>query len=373
MHHTPKRQANDYRAGLSKLTVDKPLPIETYRDCLQQLVCDNPSPECHLGECKQCPGIEPFKERLSELLDDEMIDNVTYKQWVSADRCTLTTNIAPSEDFVESFCDRLVALRRHSFIAKQQAAHQSDIKTNLQLGEFLVICDFAENYAFVLQDEAQGFHWNNASATIHPFVAYYNEDGEERHTSFVVISESLTHNTVAVHLFIKKLVDFLRHKFQTVNKIFYFSDGAASQYKNRKNFANLCHHQSDFGADVEWHFTATSHGKGACDGVGGTVKRLAARASLQRPYESQIMTPRQLFDWAVEAIPTVTFAFGTIDEHRDTEKLLEERFASSRSIPGTQKLHCFVPVSEHSVVARVFSSSPLFRKARVIGPRSTKK
>ena len=44
-------------------------------------------------------------------------------------------------------------------------------------------------------------------------------------------------------------------------------------------------HEADFGVPAEWHFSATSHGKGACDGVGGTVKRLAARASLQRPYE----------------------------------------------------------------------------------------
>ena len=40
---------------------------------------------------------------------------------------------------------------------------------------------------------------------------------------------------------------------------------------------------------------STSHGKGACDGVGGTVggivNCLAARASLQRPYVDQILTP----------------------------------------------------------------------------------
>jgi hypothetical protein len=31
----------------------------------------------------------------------------------------------------------------------------------------VALCDSAENYSFVLQDEAQGFHWNNAQATIH--------------------------------------------------------------------------------------------------------------------------------------------------------------------------------------------------------------
>ena len=92
-----------------------------------------------------------------------------------------------------------------------------------------------------------------------------------------------------------------------MKKIFYFSDGAASQYKNRKNFINLCHHSTDFSVDAEWHFSATSHGKSACDGVGGTVKRLAARASLQRPIDQQILTPCQLFEWARENIPSSVF------------------------------------------------------------------
>ena len=37
------------------------------------------------------------------------------------------------------------------------------------------------------------------------------------------------------------------------------------------SFIKLCYHHKDFGVDAEWHFSATSHGKGACDGVGGTV------------------------------------------------------------------------------------------------------
>ena len=38
-------------------------------------------------------------------------------------------------------------------------------------------------------------------------------------------------------------------------------------------------------------FFAISHGKNACDGVGGTIKRLAAYAILQRPTTDQILNP----------------------------------------------------------------------------------
>ena len=138
-------------------------------------------------------------------------------------------------------------LLRHDFIAKQQSNDQTDIKDNLQIGEFLVLLDFAENYAFVLQDAAQGFHWNNAQATIHPFVCYYRSDDTLKHISYVVISDCMKHDTVSVHLFQRNLVRFLKDRFDaTPSKMIYFSDGAASQYKNRKNFSNLCHHVEDF-------------------------------------------------------------------------------------------------------------------------------
>ena len=55
----------------------------------------------------------------------------------------------------------------------------------------------------------------------------------------------------------------------------------------------------DFGLECEWHFFATSHGKGSCDGIGGTVKRSVAKASLHRVYQQQILTAEEMFDYCV--------------------------------------------------------------------------
>ena len=140
-------------------------------------------------------------------------------------------------------------------------------------------------------------------------------------------------------------------------KITYFSNGAGSLYKNRKDFLNLCHHKEDFGIDAEWHFSATTHGRGACDGVGGTVKQLAARASLQKPYSEQIMTPRQLFDWASINIPSVHFTYCSLADYEEEVKNLEERCSRTRTIHGTRKLHSFVPVSEDRIKMKPFSTS----------------
>ena len=128
----------------------------------------------------------------------------------------------------------------HSFIATQQSGFFSECKSNLKPGEIVVSADFSENYAFVLQDAAQGFHWNNAQATIHPFVVYYKESGEEHHLSFVVISDCLIHDTVAVYLYQKCLIAHLRETLTfSLKQVFYFSDGAAAQQESQELHKSL--------------------------------------------------------------------------------------------------------------------------------------
>ena len=183
-----------------------------------------------------------------------------------------------------------------------------------------------------------------------------------------MISDCLHHDTVAVHLFQRYFIAFLKELLPARShpkEIIYFSNGAAPQYKNRKNFLNLCYHQNDFGVKAEWHFSATSHGKGACDGLGGTVKRLAARASLQRPYSDQLMTPRQLFDWACSNIPTAYFGYCSNGDYEREKISLEHRFKLSRTIPGTRKLHSFVLILDSTVQVKFYSLSDDSRKERV--------
>ena len=122
-------------------------------------------------------------------------------------------------------------------------------------------------------------------------------------------------------------------------------------------FVNLCLHKDDFGISAKWDFSATSHGKGACDSLGGIVKQLGARASLQRPYTDQIMTPRQLFDWASTAVPSVYFGYCSMEDYEREQHFVERRFHQSRIIPCTRKLHSFVPISNSQVRVSYYSAS----------------
>ena len=151
---------------------------------------------------------------------------------------------------------------------------------------------FAENCSFLVQDKIQSFHWVNQQATFHPFVYYYKAGSTTKCRSLCIISDHVKHDTATIYVFQKFLIADMKENVPSVRKVIYFSDGSGSQYKNKKNLFNLCHHYEDFVLEAEWNFFDTSHGKDACDCVGNTTKKQAAKASLQRTQFNQLTSSR---------------------------------------------------------------------------------
>ena len=60
----------------------------------------------------------------------------------------------------------------------------------------------------------------------------------------------------------------IKKEFPNLDLLYYFSDGAPSQYKNYNIFSNLYYHLHDYGIQAECHFFARSHGKSPCDRIG---------------------------------------------------------------------------------------------------------
>ena len=89
------------------------------------------------------------------------IDEITYKALVNGDRTTLETRTKSPEDFVETLINKLLILRCHDFIAKQQASFFKSLKNSIKPGEIMVLGNFAENYSFLCRDAAQEFYWTN--------------------------------------------------------------------------------------------------------------------------------------------------------------------------------------------------------------------
>jgi hypothetical protein len=194
---------------------------------------------------------------------------------------------------------------------------------------------------------------NNQQATNHTFVSYFkNSKNELENVCFVFNLECLYHDTVTVYTFQKHLFAFFKENVPNISKVCYFSYGASAQHTTENSFINLCHHNPDFGINAEWHFFATSHGKGPCDGVGGTIKRLATCSSIQHHL---ILTLAQLYSWAKEHLPSIHVQCVCNSEVEQTRRHLKFRFNNTRTVVGTCKYHAFLPISNTTLIAKIYS------------------
>lgn len=232
------------------LIVNDPDQTANYEDALMLLICEEFSPACYFGTCDQCPGRRVLRERLLALLNKGSHEIIKYKQWVSKPQCTLDTIECSILTFVDNICQQAQLLSH--YVAKQQSSYLNFVKQNLKSDECAIICDFAENYAFIVQNAASGFYWNNNQATVFTAVVYYCKARGLQHRSLCIISDCLNHDAVAVYMFLKELNVFIRSFVATPSKFFYFSDGVPQQFKNYKNFSTLLlYYEKDFGVPAE--------------------------------------------------------------------------------------------------------------------------
>lgn len=99
-----------------------------------------------------------------------------------------------------------------------------------------------------------------------------------------------------VWTFVCALLEDLTGRHINIEVIDVFSDGTSIQFIQKYLFSNLSKWQSAYGVTTDWHFFATSHGKGIIDGIGGTVKRSVWRAV--RNGSARASTPYQFYEVA---------------------------------------------------------------------------
>ncbi|XP_043479300.1 uncharacterized protein LOC122509360 [Leptopilina heterotoma] len=96
---------------LEKMTKDTQLPLKSFKDCIKCIMCNNPNPDCHLNQCSLCPNVSVIKHHLNTLFHTYLIDSVEFQVWKETDRCTLKTEVAKREDFIDQLCDGLTSFK----------------------------------------------------------------------------------------------------------------------------------------------------------------------------------------------------------------------------------------------------------------------
>ena len=82
---------NDSVSGsnLKNLTESWEIPEagpSSYKKLLQHLICLDPRGECYENRCASCPSKKFLEEKLINAFNDNSVESIDYKQWISTDR-----------------------------------------------------------------------------------------------------------------------------------------------------------------------------------------------------------------------------------------------------------------------------------------------
>jgi hypothetical protein len=339
---------------------------------MKYCVCDVEERECMLRLCGQCPSLKDVEEIFNGLIprpeygeddadsdDDFLEEEVQFKQWKSTDRTEMVTNICKRSDLVQIAARQMSQLIPHEYIANAQKEYLKKSKEDLQANKVIVVMDFSMNYSCLVQGSVQSYHWSPKQVTIHPSVIFYrNEMGEIKQRSIIFISDDLDHDVPLVDKFQEKIVKYVKENFPLVFEIEYVTDGCSAQYKSRGYFYNLCLHEKKYGMKATHTSFATSHGKNQCDADGGSIKRKARRASLQRVLENQIITAEDLFEFCQQEMSDkFHFIFVKRSEAQLARSLHSKVMDSLATVPGTRSFHHFQPLSGKCCISLITKMS----------------
>ena len=239
--------------------------------------------------------------------------------------------------FLDIWEKELKDFKEHVLRIQTQYKMSRELKEKMPLNEMYIHMDFAENYSCKTAEEIQSAYWNASQVTLHPIVIYKkDESGQLIHRSFVAVSDSLVHASSTVIAILDKFYSLYIPELQNVKFVHYWTDSPTSQYRNRYIFDLILEHKKRYGFDATWNYFESGHGKGPCDGVGGTVKRLADQAV--NAQKANIQDADDFYSWAENgSIKAISFFFV---RKADCEEQAEElRKCALQPVKGTMSLH----------------------------------
>ncbi|KAJ8886634.1 hypothetical protein PR048_012846 [Dryococelus australis] len=184
-------------------------------------------------------------------------------------------------------------------------------------------------------------------------------------------------NTFKVHAYVKKVqaksfeecklnaqdnhiiiqVDCAENYLATSQDKIQCAHWAHAQFKNKFTFFNLCFMNSDFGLEGEWVIFATSHGKGAVDGIGGCVNRLVWNPVKVRKFI--VNSAKDFLNVQKTVVGTVNIVCVSSQKITESREMLGKRWGNVRPILVLQSKHIFKVISGNSLLVGRTSTSKL--------------
>ncbi|CAF0859590.1 unnamed protein product [Adineta ricciae] len=317
--------------------------LETFTN---SLVCSTNNEECMFSSCTLCEDF--FTEKIEENMANNNII-INWSQWVNensrAEKKEFSGNVDEAVLLLKSKVEYFLF---HVYVKREQSKYFEKLKSEVSDEKIVMQVDFAENFNMKEQDEIQKAHWNTKALSI--FTAFVWSANEN--FSFALPSSDLTHDKFVVDSALKIILNHIKRVLPNVKEVNVFSDGAASQFKQRFHFRNLSQIASERKIHLSWHFFATSHGKGVVDGIGGTTKRLVWSAILGG---GVCRSAQDFINLAKQKTKKIILFEITRNDTDDSKKKLEKIFETAKTVPETLKMHSVNVVDENTLEFRYFS------------------
>lgn len=255
----------------------------------KSLCCDDDLKEdCLERKCSKC------KQKFINLNQFNNEDLITYHKWCTKTEIVLVSGKekqckktfknkinSTKEHLVNDLKSTILILMQHIANKKHQYKEMDTLKENLGKNEVILHLDFSENYVCKYEKEIQAFHFGGSKnqVVLHTVMVYIMDGKTLLKKAFCTFSDSARKDPVAVIAHLKPIIDEIKSLCQPT-KVHFISDGPSTQYRNFKMFQLF---QSYFPNELPetqfmtWNYSEKGHGKGAPDGIGGCIKRMADR------------------------------------------------------------------------------------------------
>jgi hypothetical protein len=270
-------------------------------------------------------------------------------------------------DLLEEFDVKWPKFAVHHYWTRQQQEYIKKIKEEAHANRTVAVqMDFAENHSLIVQHEIQQAHWTTPQATI--FTVHVTVD-KTAHYSLAFISDHLDHDVDFLHAAQGLIVQFILHRYPTVKRVNYITDGAPQHFKSNRSMLNLTHHESDFGIPATWTFSATAYGKAPVDGIGAALKYRATRRVLSGRREDTILTPKELYQFASTDTKINVFYLSRQDIKQNSESMNLSKRLTQKAVKG-QIILPAIDKRFPSFFGRLDSRNPQYSSIRSFGSES---
>ena len=142
----------------------------------------------------------------------------------------------------------------------------------------MVQMDFSENFSCVYQDVVSSAHSKRNSVTLYTVMIWFRDQS----ISMVLLSGNNNHDKTTVVPYTAYVLNYIKEHFgDNVHDIEIWTDGPSNHFENKYIFGFIGITLPQLITyKVFWNYSATSHGKGAVDGVGGIIKWVVTRKAI---------------------------------------------------------------------------------------------